>query len=111
MSESLSHTDNLSYKKPNIVNYTSDIDAVKTKVDNEFQDHCLEPIQIGVVFKRRTRYFIFLILVVTNLIINMDHGTIPAATSEIKEDLNIDDDTLGIFGSLVYFGNLLGIFI
>ena len=111
MSESLSHTDNLSYKKPNTVNYISDIDAVKTKVDNEFQDHCLEPRQIGVVFKRRTRYFIFLILVVTNLIINMDHGTIPAATSEIKEDLKIDDDTLGIFGSLVYFGNLLGIFI
>jgi hypothetical protein len=39
----------------------------------------------------------------------MDHGTIPAATSEIKNDLNINDDILGIFGSLVYLGNLLGI--
>ncbi len=38
----------------------------------------------------------------------MDHGTIPASTAEIKKDLDIGDGSLGVFGSLVYLGNILG---
>ena len=40
--------------------------------------------------------------------INVDHGTVPAATEEIKKDLNINDEQLGLFGSLVYLGNMFG---
>lgn len=38
----------------------------------------------------------------------MDHGTIPAASNEIKHELGINETALGTFGSLVYFGNLVG---
>jgi hypothetical protein len=58
---------------------------------------------------RNVRWLIFIILFLTTIFINMDHGTIPAATKDIKLDLNIDNNSLGIFGSLVFFGNLLGI--
>ena len=47
-------------------------------------------------------------MTLTNIVINMDHGTIPAASNEIMTELKIEEDTLGTFGSLVYFGNLLG---
>ena len=45
---------------------------------------------------------------VTNLVMNMDHGIMPAVTKEIMADLDIDEAMLGIFGSMVYFGNFLG---
>jgi hypothetical protein len=35
---------------------------------------------------------------------NVDHGIIPAATSEIKASLDIGDSQLGVMGSLVYCG-------
>jgi predicted MFS family arabinose efflux permease len=57
---------------------------------------------------RGFRWFIFTIFFILTTLVNMDHGTIPAATDEIKSSLNIDDNILGIFGSLVFLGNLIG---
>jgi hypothetical protein len=62
-------------------------------------------------FKRKKRYIIFVIFMITNLVMNMDHGIMPACTKEIKDDLDIEETMLGLFGSMVYFGNFLGIFI
>lgn len=61
------------------------------------------------VLPRRTRWFVFIIFVILNIVINFDHGTIPEATADIKKDLRVDDNTLGLFGSLVFLGNLIGI--
>jgi hypothetical protein len=77
-------------------------------VQRDFQVAIMELKQEGLVFSRNVRCTIFFIITITNLIINMDHGTIPSATSEIKRDLDIDDGSLGIFGSLVYLGNIIG---
>ena len=60
------------------------------------------------VLSRNVRLFIFIILLLISIMINMDHGTIPAATSEIKKSLKQGDDVLGLFGSLVFFGNIIG---
>ena len=38
----------------------------------------------------------------------MDHGSIPAATEEIREYLDIDKATVGLYGSLAFFGGLIG---
>jgi hypothetical protein len=38
----------------------------------------------------------------------MDHGNIPAATSEISTYLDVDLATIGLFGSLAFFGGLIG---
>lgn len=40
--------------------------------------------------------------------INVDHGILPAATTVMKEDLDLTNVDLGILGSLVYLGLVLG---
>jgi hypothetical protein len=62
-----------------------------------------------VSFNRGPRYFMFFFIFLINLLVNMDHGTIPAATTEIMKSLDISEKILGIFGSLVYAGNIIGI--
>lgn len=64
--------------------------------------------KISIPLPRRKRWLIFSIFVILNIMINVDHGTVPAATEEIKKDLNINDEQLGLFGSLVYLGNMFG---
>ncbi|EGR29914.1 major facilitator superfamily protein, putative [Ichthyophthirius multifiliis] len=54
------------------------------------------------------KWLIYLINTLSNLLINFDHGIIPAATMEIKEYLNIDDVKLGFLGSIVYIGLTIG---
>jgi hypothetical protein len=51
---------------------------------------------------------ISLINSVCSLLINFDHGIIPAVTTEIKSELLLTDLDLGILGSAVYAGLLLG---
>ena len=40
--------------------------------------------------------------------VNFDHGAIPALTTAIKNDLDLNQQELGSLGSLVFFGNLAG---
>lgn len=55
---------------------------------------------------------IYYLLFFTNLLINLDHGIIPAgitkylvaASLKIEESLDITDEQLGVLGSLVYAG-------
>ena len=59
-------------------------------------------------FNMRDRMTVFVVLTAMNTLLNMDHGTIPAASNEIKEEYKINETVLGSFGSLVYFGALIG---
>ncbi len=61
--------------------------------------------------ERKDRMIVFWLLTFMNILFNMDHGTIPAATQEIQNDMNIQETVLGSFGSLVYLGSLIGSFI
>lgn len=40
--------------------------------------------------------------------INVDHGILPASTTELKHDLNLNNVNIGLLGSLVYLGLVLG---
>lgn len=60
--------------------------------------------------QRNKRIAIFIFVITINIIANLDDGTIPAATVEIKEKLKIGDDMVGLLGTLVYVGNLIGKF-
>jgi preprotein translocase subunit SecG len=62
------------------------------------------------ILSRGTRWFLFFFFVFLQILMNIDHGTFPAATEEIKKDLNILDHELGLFGSLVFLGITIGIF-
>lgn len=59
-------------------------------------------------FGKFKRKLIFLLIFLINILINIDHGAIPAATTTLKRDLLIDNVSLGIIGSLVYLGLVLG---
>jgi hypothetical protein len=61
-----------------------------------------------VVLARNKRCWVFVFIIFVNIFINFDHGYFPAATEEFKRDFHIDESMLGIFGSAVYLGNLIG---
>ncbi|CAD8120620.1 unnamed protein product [Paramecium sonneborni] len=55
--------------------------------------------------------WIFSLILSTNVLINLDHGIIPAATQQIEASLNLSAEELGYLGSLVYAGiSLVGLF-
>jgi hypothetical protein len=53
---------------------------------------------------------IYGLLFFCNFLINIDHGTLPAATLDLKLDLGIDNVALGFLGSLVFLGLTFGKF-
>jgi MFS family permease len=55
-----------------------------------------------------TSLLIYLLFLAVNLLINMDHGSIPAATTKISEDLQFSKVQLGALGSLVFIGLAVG---
>ena len=58
---------------------------------------------------RNKRIAIFFLIISINIVANFDDGTIPAATEEIRLKLNVKDEDVGLLGTLVYVGNLIGI--
>ena len=77
----------------------TELDIQETKIENSSNLVRLES---------NDRLLIFYLLSILNVLINMDQGTLPAASNEIKSHLDVDNTTLGSFGSLVYIGNLIG---
>ena len=63
---------------------------------------------ISFILSRKIRWFTFSIFLVLNLLMNFDHGTVPAATEELRSYLNLDNSELGLFGSLVFLGVIIG---
>ena len=59
-------------------------------------------------FSKKKRKFIFVLICLINIFINLDKGAIPAGTTEIKDKNNIANAELGMIGSLLYFGLILG---
>ena len=57
---------------------------------------------------RKIRWFLFFLFAMLNLLMNFDHGTVPAATEQLKNYLNLSDSQLGLFGSLVFIGVIIG---
>ncbi|CAD8102901.1 unnamed protein product [Paramecium primaurelia] len=55
--------------------------------------------------------WIYSLILSTNVLINLDHGIIPAATKQIETSLDLSAEELGYLGSLVYAGiSLVGLF-
>ena len=50
----------------------------------------------------------FIVICFTNALVNLDHGIIPACTKELITDTGIDELQLGLLGSLVYGGLMMG---
>ena len=61
-------------------------------------------------FSKQKRKFIYVLIFLINIFINLDRGAIPAGTTEIKNKNKIRNAELGMIGSLIYFGLILGCF-
>lgn len=49
-----------------------------------------------------------MVIFLTNLMVNMDHGIFPASTEEVRSDIGISNNQLGFMGSIVYLGLVFG---
>ena len=59
-------------------------------------------------YSKYRRKLIFILICIINILINCDHGAIPAGTKELKEAKNLSNIQLGSIGSLVYLGLIMG---
>ncbi len=50
----------------------------------------------------------FALLLFFNLVINIDHGVMPAGAITIKQQLGVSNTEYGLLGSIVFFGLVLG---
>ena len=55
----------------------------------------------------KSRNIVFILYLISNILISMDHGSIPASINELRQ-ITSYDQSIGLFGSLVYFGNIIG---
>jgi fucose permease len=54
---------------------------------------------------------IFSLMILTNILINLDHGILPACTDQLQTAFHMDQTELGILGSIVYLGiSIMGLF-
>ncbi len=103
----------IKYKKINKiiqVKHTYDYDQNKNSKRISIRDkNSLNFKPKTLILTRKSRYLVFAVFSAINICINLDNGFIPAASKEIKEYLQIDDDIFGLYGSLAFFGSLIGI--
>lgn len=57
-----------------------------------------------IYISKTMRYSLYVLLILCSVIVNLDHGTIPAATREIRRDFDVNIRTVGFFGSMTYLG-------
>ena len=77
----------------------------KKSQDSEFEDIIDQENLIEISPKGRN--IVFVLYLISNILISMDHGSIPASINELRQ-LTSYDQSIGLFGSLVYFGNIIG---
>ena len=84
-------------------------DKVEESQNNPIECKTLESIKsISFAINRTRRWILFFLFAIINLLMNFDHGTIPAATEQIRSFLNLSDSQLGLFGSFVFAGVIIG---
>ena len=60
------------------------------------------------VFNETVVNMLFLLVLFMNVLINVDHGVMPAGSIVIKEDLDINNTEYGLLGSVVFLGLTVG---
>ena len=99
----MKETNYINEKEPLLNNYQPNINNISDK--NYVQKEEI-PITSSEL-KPRVRNFVFYLYLISNILISMDHGSIPASVNELRQ-ITSYDQSIGLFGSLVYFGSILG---
>lgn len=61
----------------------------------------------NILISKSDRWYVYTLLVISNIFIQMDHGSIPASTWNLYKIFNSNQE-IGLFGSFVFIGNLVG---
>ena len=61
----------------------------------------------NISISKSTRWYVYTLFVISNIFITIDHGSIPASTWNLYKIFKSNQE-IGLFGSLVFVGNLLG---
>lgn len=56
---------------------------------------------------KRVRWLVYCLFLIANIFISLDHGSIPASTKQLRSFVH-SDQAIGLFGSLVFVGNIIG---
>ena len=59
-------------------------------------------------YSSKVRYSLFAIIFLSNVLINIDHGSLPGGAEGIKYKANMNNWSFGVLGSVVYLGLTLG---
>ncbi len=62
----------------------------------------------NIILSRRSRFWFFILILSINFTVNLQNGTIPAATDKIQQELKCTETELGTFGTMLHIGNLVG---
>ena len=105
----------LSSKDINTIKTSDHFKNTNTEInDNHKNDQLQKEITLGNLysfrrpFSKAKRKLVFILICILNILINCDHGAIPAGTTELKRDNNLNNVQLGTIGSLVYLGLVFG---
>jgi sugar phosphate permease len=85
----------------------SKTEKVETSLDSdEFQD--LVDKEFEKDYDKKTVSKIFYLMFLCSVSVNLDHGSLPACSEEVKSKMNILNFGFGALGTVVYFGLTLG---
>ena len=59
-------------------------------------------------YKEEHLQMVFVLVFFSSLIVNIDHGSLPACSEEVKQKMGIENFGFGSLGTLVYFGLTVG---
>ena len=79
----------------------------KKKYNSSDIDELIDPDNL-IELSPKGRNIVFVLYLISNILISMDHGSIPASINELRQQLTTYDQSIGLFGSLVYLGNIIG---
>ena len=99
----MKETNYINEKEPLLNNYQPNINNIAGKKYSQKEELPISTPEL----KLRVRNFVFDLYLISNILISMDHGSIPASVNELRQ-LTSYDQSIGLFGSLVYFGSILG---
>ena len=83
-------------------------EAPEVEVVSAERAHELVDEEFGKEYPESELYRTFLLLFCGNVLVNADHGALPAASEEIKAKMGLENVGFGALGTLVYAGLTLG---
>lgn len=81
--------------------------SVVTRLSDETEAMQNNDNQEKIKLSNTSRWIVYTLFLTSNALISMDHGSIPASTEQLRSVISYDQG-IGLFGSLVYVGNIIG---